>query len=216
MIHKYAHFKSRKDRSDFIFREYKEYLLEAKVLDVGCYEAPLREVLGTSKYTGIDIAGKPDFEVNLEEIDKLPFEDDSFDTVLCAEVLEHIDNLHCIYSELFRVAKKFVVVSLPNSWCNARLKIERGCGDFLHYGLPFEKPIDRHKWFFNASHAFYFFKNSCRPKNFALKELCVVEKKRNAFISFIRKLRYSKEKYSNRYCHTAIGIFESVDSYNEL
>ncbi|MFH1144533.1 MAG: methyltransferase domain-containing protein [Candidatus Eisenbacteria bacterium] len=64
---------------------------------------PLRDILGVASYVGVDIAGRPDIELNLEKAERLPFDDDAFDTVLCADVLEHLDNLHAIFDELVRV-----------------------------------------------------------------------------------------------------------------
>lgn len=52
----------------------------------------------------------------------LPFEADAFDTVLCSEVLEHLDEPHRAFRELRRVARRAVVVSVPREpyfrWLN--------------------------------------------------------------------------------------------------
>jgi ubiquinone/menaquinone biosynthesis C-methylase UbiE len=45
----------------------------------------------------------------------LPFRDKSFDTVLILEVLEHVPNLERILGEAFRVARKNVLITVPNS-----------------------------------------------------------------------------------------------------
>ena len=46
---------------------------------------------------------------------KLPFLDRSFDTVVCAEVLEHIRPMGEALSEAIRVAKKKIIISYPIS-----------------------------------------------------------------------------------------------------
>jgi len=46
---------------------------------------------------------------------KLPFPDRSFDTVVCAEVLEHIRPMGEALSEAIRVAKKKIIMSYPIS-----------------------------------------------------------------------------------------------------
>jgi SAM-dependent methyltransferase len=45
----------------------------------------------------------------------LPFRDRSFDTVLLFEVLEHVANMEVILAEAFRVARKNVLITVPNS-----------------------------------------------------------------------------------------------------
>jgi SAM-dependent methyltransferase len=45
----------------------------------------------------------------------LPFSDASFDTVLLFEVIEHVPNPEKILSEAFRVARKNVLITVPNT-----------------------------------------------------------------------------------------------------
>src|SRR5258706_398989 len=143
----FATFRERRDRSVYVARRFSGYLGEA-VLDVGCYEAPLRALIGRERYLGVDIAGSPDLVIDLDTPHSLPFGDSTFASVLCIEVLEHLDHLHHVFDELVRVSSRHVIVSLPNCWRDARRPIERGKGAFAHYGLPPERPLDRHKWFF--------------------------------------------------------------------
>lgn len=51
------------------------------------------------------------------EVQNMPFEDNSYETVACYEVLEHIPYDQAIlgFSEIARVAKKNVVISMPDS-----------------------------------------------------------------------------------------------------
>lgn len=202
----YASFTTRPARSRYVLEQFGT-VLRGKILDVGCYEAPLRELLKDQQYWGIDIVGKPDQVVNLEACDRLPFDDASYDCVICIEVLEHLNNLHAIFQDLFRVSRKHVLVSLPNCWCGARGKLEKGRGDILHYGLPLEKPVDRHKWFFNVSQVTSFFEQA-HPANYELTDLRVVEKPRNPLLTQSRRLRFSQACYDNRYAHTVFGLFE--------
>tara|TARA_B100000073_G_scaffold239944_1_gene201023 strand:- start:1271 stop:1765 length:495 start_codon:yes stop_codon:yes gene_type:complete len=49
---------------------------------------------------------------------KLPFEENSFDLVICSEVLEHLDDYHAAIDEIYRVLKpggKFLP-SVPSFW----------------------------------------------------------------------------------------------------
>ncbi len=53
---------------------------------------------------------------------KLPFSDNSFDTVLCSEVLEHLEDPERAINELKRVARNYVVITVPREpyfkWLN--------------------------------------------------------------------------------------------------
>lgn len=54
---------------------------------------------------------------------KLPFSDKSFDTVLCSEVLEHLDDPNRAVEELKRVARNYVLITVPHEpyfqWLNS-------------------------------------------------------------------------------------------------
>jgi SAM-dependent methyltransferase len=200
---------SRDQRSRFVARRFGAYLKDS-VLDVGCFEAPLRDILGLTAYTGIDIAGKPDIELNLEKIDQLPFGNNAFDCVLCIDVLEHLDNLHAIFDELIRVSKQYIIISLPNCWCDARHRIDRGKGRLEHYGLPLENPGDRHKWFFSLTEAKQFLEGKAEKKNLKIKELFVTEKPRPSIVKLMRKLRYPGNRYKNRYTNTIWIVYDKI------
>lgn len=203
----YISFSNRKSRSYFVYEHFKKYFV-GTVLDVGCFEAPLRELIGSNLYTGIDIVGSPDLFIDLEKIDLLPFQDRSFDCVLCIDVLEHLDNLHQIFDEIVRVAKNFVIVSLPNCWCNARKPIVRGKGSIGHYGLPLEKPLDRHKWFFNLEEAIYFIQAKSNQLKLKIREQFITEKPRLFLIRWIRKLIFPGDRYYNRYSAALWTVLE--------
>ncbi len=155
-------YKSREERSKWLVERFRKAISNSsKLLDVGCYNADLKKHLTDNiSYTGIDIAGKPDIFINLDEIDKLPFEDNHFDTVICADVLEHLENIHLIFDELCRVSKKYIIITLPNAYAvipefikgkkyaqNIEKRLQYGKYSKF-YGLPYEKPADRHRWFF--------------------------------------------------------------------
>jgi len=202
----YITFPQRLDRSRYVRDRFKDYLVDS-VLDVGCFEAPLRGLLSGVGYTGVDFAGQPDILLNLDRCEHLPFLDDAFQCVICIEVLEHLDNLHRMFDELVRVSRRHVIVSLPNCWSDARVKIERGKGSFLHYGLPAQPPPDRHRWFFSLSQARDFFNAKAEEKDLAVVDMFITEKPRNALIRWLRHLRHPGERYSNRYSQTLWVVF---------
>lgn len=123
-----------------------------------------------TEYCELDIDGQPDFMVDLEGDLPLIMDDGAFETVICTDVLEHLDNLHEVFDELCRVASDTLIISLPNALneaLSAYLKPRKGKhnyqtyltrGRFMkYYGIPPEKPSDRHKWFFSATEAIDFF-----------------------------------------------------------
>ncbi len=203
----YANFPSRQSRSRFVATRFSQYLNES-VLDVGCFEAPLRDLLPSASYTGIDIAGLPDMIVNLERVRHLPFVDNAFICVLCIDVLEHLDNLHTVFEELLRVSDRFIIVSLPNCWRDARRPLERGKGHFRHYGLPLYKPEDRHKWFFSFTEARDFIEGKAHAFQLGIKDIFATEKPKSRILRGLRKIRYPGDQYHNRYSQTLWAVLE--------
>src|SRR3990167_9585086 len=97
------------------------------VLDVGCGEgftlARLKKEKIGKSFEGIDnldesieIAKKihPGLDIKKGDIYKLPYKSNSFDLVVCTEVLEHLENPRKAYRELIRVSRKYVLLSVPN------------------------------------------------------------------------------------------------------
>jgi 2-polyprenyl-3-methyl-5-hydroxy-6-metoxy-1,4-benzoquinol methylase len=97
------------------------------ILDAGCGEGFTLEMLRKQKigktYEGVDflktaieIGRKVHPKVKLKQasIYKLPYQKNAFDLVLCTEVLEHLGKPQDAVKELFRVSKKYVLVSVPN------------------------------------------------------------------------------------------------------
>ena len=197
----YIEFPTREARSVFVAERFDRYL-HGTVLDVGCFEAPLRDLLEDASYTGVDIAGRPDIELNLETVERLPFDDGSFDTVTCIEVLEHLDNLHDMFAELVRVSARHVIISLPNCWNTARRRLEQGRGKIAHLGLPVERPVNRHKWFFNTAEARDFLRATAKEQGVVIEELFTTEKPRSPLLRGVRKIRYPGERYQNLFTHT--------------
>jgi hypothetical protein len=104
----------------------------------------------------IDITGECDLKANLDTLSALPFEDDSFDVVCGFDVLEHLENFHLLNEEMLRVAKDYVLISLPNSATEILIDplrnrpqkqsdLDRGTFSKFN-GLPLMKPSDRHRW----------------------------------------------------------------------
>lgn len=199
-------FDSRQDRPRF-FSERFGGAMKGRLLDVGCDAAVLREFVGADRYTGIDISEAADIRCNLMEADRLPFEDGAFDVVTCTDVLEHLENLHAIFDELIRVSSRHVLISLPNNWNSGRRQLRRGKGGIAHYGLPVEKPVDRHRWFFSLLEARDFLVAGAARHGLEIEELVVLERPRPALVRAWRRLwAGSQEKYLNLFAHTIVVV----------
>jgi ubiquinone/menaquinone biosynthesis C-methylase UbiE len=104
-----------------------KFTKSSKVLDVGCGEGFFLVSLARNKvgktYEGVDNSataiklGKkmyPTLDIKIGDIYNLPYKDDSFDLLICTEVLEHLKDPKKALSELKRVTKKYVIFSVPN------------------------------------------------------------------------------------------------------
>lgn len=160
----YSH---RKGRSYDLLNDYKDQL-KGRTLDVGAGDQAVffRKEIGRN-YESLDIGDGYKIVTRTErdaishvynlEGRPLPFEDKSFECVMCMDTLEHLDDPHQMLGELLRVSSKYVIVSLPNNWPSliwsviAGRNITHGAG----YGLGSspKSPGQRHKHFFNLEEA---------------------------------------------------------------
>lgn len=148
-------------------------VLRGRILDVGSDDGRLGDEMtdpGVS-YIGVDLNPRADVVLDLDLAD-LPFEDRSFDCVVCTDVLEHLARPHEVFDELCRVSADAVIVSLPNSVRNMLLAILEGsAGHLKHYGLAADPPDDRHKWFFGFEDAARFVRERARRCGFGVEQL---------------------------------------------
>ena len=96
--------------------------------------------------TTLDIDKSLDPDV-IGSVTKIPFKDNHFDLVLCAQVLEHLsfEDFERALKELNRVSKKYVVLSLPHFGPMVKLSLK----------FPFIKEVKfAIKLYFPLSHKF--------------------------------------------------------------
>lgn len=97
------------------------------ILDAGCGEGftmnKIQKEKICKKIEGIEYSkqavdlGKkiyPDLEIKQESIYNLSYKNNSFDLVICTEVLEHLENPQKALQEMLRVSKKYLLISVPN------------------------------------------------------------------------------------------------------
>ena len=143
------------------------------MLDVGCRSRRLQEVLCHYNpnvcYVGVDLNEPAEVIADLNV--GLPFGDKTFDVVVALDVLEHTDNIHRSCDELFRVAGRFVVITLPNAYeLRSRAKFLIGRTLSGKYGLPVEPPADRHRWLFSLTEAKAFIHVRAARSGFEIRE----------------------------------------------
>ena len=106
-----------------------EHALGPEVLEVGCGYGVLAERLagrGDLKVTATDLSSENvevvrqrmrdvgvDLDLQVADVERLPFADKSFDTTLCAHTLEHVRNFEKAVTELVRVTRRRLLIVVP-------------------------------------------------------------------------------------------------------
>lgn len=87
------------------------------MLDVGGGESPYKKYFKSAWYVCIDVNPQANITI-LGDVRNLPFRDNIADTILCTEVLEHIQNTRIALKELHRVLKSggYLILSTPLLW----------------------------------------------------------------------------------------------------
>jgi len=175
---------SRKSRHAFIADRFRSYLSD-KILNIGGGgKKYLLEYIDPKEYLELDVDGQPDLNIDLDRDFPLPIENNRFDVVLCTDVLEHLEEFHQVFSELLRVSNRYVIISLPNALTilpsylrrNIYTPIDGSQVNSRHglytkfYGLPMNKPLDRHRWFFSYTEAKKFFRFHANEMNYRIVE----------------------------------------------
>lgn len=91
----------------------------ASLLDVGCGNGFITRQLKARRVVGLDLSQAALAEFEGEYVcgsaDNLPFDDASFDTVVCTELLEHLPqhSFERATREMVRVARRQIVIGVP-------------------------------------------------------------------------------------------------------
>jgi 2-polyprenyl-3-methyl-5-hydroxy-6-metoxy-1,4-benzoquinol methylase len=111
------------------------------ILDVGCGEGVLTaawaERLGDGRVVGIDLEDpklraewaartRANLEFRAEEATSLSFDDGEFDMAAAIEVLEHVPAPEATVAEMARVARRWLLVSVPREPLWRGLNVARG------------------------------------------------------------------------------------------
>jgi len=96
-----------------------------KILDAGCGEGYFLSLINSKEKFGVELSEKrvsealklyPQLKIKIADVNNLPFEDDTFDVIVCSEVLEHVSGYQKALKEFKRCVKKdgHIVLSFPN------------------------------------------------------------------------------------------------------
>lgn len=102
------------------------------ILELGCGQGFFADLINDEnqfKITGVDIfepyirickkKGKYERVIKGNLTNKLPFKNKSFDSIVCLQTIEHLNKKDGLFllSEIDRVAKKVILLSIPNGEC---------------------------------------------------------------------------------------------------
>lgn len=97
------------------------------IIDIGCGDGYVLHCIEkkyrNKKLYGLDLSegrikttctNVPTTHLIRSDVHHLPFPDNSFDVVICSELLEHIEEYTKTIDELIRISKKTVILTVPN------------------------------------------------------------------------------------------------------
>lgn len=177
-----------------LVKEHFSDVLTGRIADIGS-----REFDKISTTLGVPVTGIDKNNPALASFDwdrePLPFSDTEFDTVLCLDTLEHISDFHRAFADLLRITKRDLIISLPNCWRRTPKDILKGYSTRESYGLPIERPYDRHHWYMNTEDIEDFMFYNAKKNKFSVIDIVY-----HAPLSLRRHSVFSLLKYiSDRY-----------------
>lgn len=97
--------------------------LRGTMLDFGCGQKPYEHLFDVDDYVGLDleVSGHVHEKSKIDVLydgQRIPFDNDHFDSAFSSEVFEHVFNLEAVLSELYRVLKPGaqMLITAPFSW----------------------------------------------------------------------------------------------------
>ena len=203
------------DRNSFVAK--KIGLLNGEiVLDVGCRDKIFKKKLsGNYKYIGIDfipinnyknVDSEKDEFINHNLENGLPIKLQNIDIINALDVLEHIENIHQLLQDFFKISKKIIIIALPNmAYYKFRLNFII-TGTLSGKYLFKENPVkDKQRWVPNYYSINNFVKKNLN-NNWEYKEYnFIFERKNNFIIYFLEK--FLSNFFPNLFVYEKIFFF---------
>ncbi len=109
-----------------------------KILDIGAGETPYKKYFTKCRYYSQDIVNNRQKSIDyICDSKAIPVKNNSFDFILCTQVLEHIKEPHLLIKEMYRILKKGGRVFLTTHLCMEEHMIPYDYFRYTKYGLKY-------------------------------------------------------------------------------
>jgi hypothetical protein len=196
------------DRNAFVAK--KIGLLNKEiVLDIGCRDKILKSKLkGEFKYIGIDFSENiHDEEILIHNLETgIPSNIKKVDIITAIDVLEHLENIHDVYKQLFLVSNKLIIIALPNmAYYKFRINFMIHGTLSGKYFFNVNKQNDRHRWIPDCNSINKFIKFNTPDGWFFNEYNFITERKNNFIMYFLEKL--ASKIFPNLFVYEKIYFF---------
>lgn len=123
-------------------------LAPTSILDIGCRDGSLAELLPEAEYAGADLRPGPRVKY-VGDVTRMQM-DEKFDAVVALDILEHLENPSEMFDRLVALADRWLLISLPNSY-DLKSRVQFAIRGHLGGKYVFSEvhPQDRHRWLMN-------------------------------------------------------------------
>ena len=196
-----------------LLERYSHGIVDKRILDVGCGDGVLCYLLyrmGAKAY-GVDTsklgialarekAGGGNIHFHCGAGDSLPYADNSFDALICSDVIEHVDNVKELLLEIRRVVRQngTVVISTPIRFTKRPISDEHVVEWFQEDFKIMIEAVFPNSYFCKSHPIFWMevFELSLFGKEIGKLILNLLSYLRNPFDGFLSQFRYMALQYS--------------------
>ena len=184
-----------------------------RLLDIGCRDMVLKKYLtGNFIYKGLDFEINQQLKENIDLINHnlengLPKDLIKYDIINALDVLEHLENIHDIFKDLFNHSNNQIIIALPNiSYYRFRISFLFNGVLSKKYTFNKKKTSDRHRWIPNY-YSIQEFVNENIDKNWIYrKKKFIFERKRNFLFFYLEK--FLSYFFPNLFVYEVIYFFQ--------